>query len=221
MKLSQLKQIIKEEIENSLKEAAATPALKPLDFTKLDNIFNVLTTPQPGLEDSAYKTISDEKPGSFKYVAKFLQKLADAHAKGDQKFIDFIAKNTDTFPPSVTVEDDITDYLKDKNLAKQIQKLNDICYGMDYNLYEIEPDDVIRSYNELADFVNKFGTTKDVGSNSRDDAKAWLAAKNAPASPAKTYTGSDMAKLVNSPDFDQKYTITTNAKGQMVITPKK
>jgi hypothetical protein len=30
-----------------------------------------------------------------------------------------------------------------------------------------------------------------------------------------------MAKLVNSPDFDQKYTITTNAKGQMVITPKK
>ena len=221
MKLSQLKQIIKEEIENSLKEAPATPALKPLDFTKLDNIFNVLTTPQPGLEDSAYKTISDEKPGSFKYVAKFLQKLAEMHAKGDQKFIDFIAKNTDTFPPSVTVEDDITDYLKDKNLAKQIQKLNDIFYGIDYNLYEIEPDDVIRSYNELADFVNKFGTTKDVGSNSRDDAKAWVASQNAPSSPAKTYTGNDMAKLVNSPDFDQKYTITTNAKGEMVITPKK
>jgi hypothetical protein len=223
MKLSQLKQIIKEEIQNSLKEAPATPALKPLDFTKLDNIFNVLTTPQPGLskEESGYETISDEKPGSFKYVTKFLQKLADAHAKGDKKFIDFISKNTDTFPPSVTVEDDITDYLKDKNLAKQIQKLNDIFYGIDYNLYEIEPDDVIRSYNELADFVNKFGTTKDVGSNSRDDAKAWLAAKNAPASPAKTYTGSDMAKLVNSPDFDQKYTITTNAKGEMVITPKK
>ena len=97
MKKSELRQIIKEEIENSLKEAPATPALKPLDFTKLDNIFNVLTTPQPGLEDSAYKTISDEKPGSFKYVAKFLQKLAEMHAKGDQKFIDFIANSLKEF----------------------------------------------------------------------------------------------------------------------------
>ena len=221
MKLSQLRQIIKEEVENTLKEAPKSSTLKPLDLNKLDKIFDLLTSPLPGLEESGYDSISDEKPGSFKYVTKFLQKLADAHTKGNQKFIDFIAKNADAFPPSVTVEDDITDYLEDKNLAKQIQRLNDIFYGIDYNLYEIEPDDVIESYNELADFVNKFGTTKNVGSNSRDDAKAWVAAKNAPASPAKTYTGKDMAKLVNSPDFDQKYTITTNAKGEMVITPKK
>ena len=156
MKVSEFRKLIREEVRKVIKEAAATPALKTLDFTKLDKIFDVLTTPQPGLSKSDYETISDKKPGSFKYVAEFLKKLADAHAKGNQKFINFIADNTDTFPSSVTVVDDITDYLKDKNLAKQIQKLNDICYGMDYNLYEIEPDDVIKSYNELADFVTKF-----------------------------------------------------------------
>lgn len=212
MKLSQLRQIIKEEIESTLKEASDMPALKPLDFNKLDQVFNVLTTPQPGLEDSAYKTLSDSKPGYFKYITKFLQKLAEAHAKGRQPFVNFIAKNTDTFPPDVTVEDDITDYLKDKNLAKQIQKLNDICYGMDYNLYEIEPEDVIRSYNELADFLTKFGTTKNVGPNTRDTVRASAAVQNPKV---------DLTQLANMKDFDQKYTITTKANGEIVITPKK
>jgi hypothetical protein len=216
MKLSQLKQIIKEEIESTLKEANGMPALKPLDFNKLDQVLNILTTPQPGLEDSGYKTLSNSKPGSFKYIPKFLQKLADMHAKGHQPFVNFIAKNTDTFPPDVTVEDDITDYLKDKNLAKQIQKLNDICYSMDYNLYEIEPEDVIRSYNELADFLTKFGTTQNVGSNSRDRAKANVAAQT-----TSSGTKIDLTQLANMKDFDQKYTITTKANGEIVITPKK
>ena len=142
--------------ENFVNEAKSDVKLKDLDFNKLDKIFDVLTTPQPGLEDSEYETLSDEKTGSLKYITKFLKKLAEAHAKGSQPFIDFIAKNTDAFPRDVTVEDDITDYLKDKNLAKQIQKLNDICYSMDYNLYEIEPENVVKYYNELADFVSKF-----------------------------------------------------------------
>jgi hypothetical protein len=156
MKTSQLKQIIKEEIQNFLKEAPKSPTLKPLDLAKLDKILALLTAPLPGIEESGYDSVSDEKPGSFKYITKFLKKLADAHAKGDQKFIDFIADNTDTFPPSVLIEDDVTDYLEDKTLAKQIQELMDVFYGMDYNLYEIEPDDVIRSYNDLADLVTKF-----------------------------------------------------------------
>ena len=114
------------------------------------------TSPRPGIEESGYDSVSDEKPGSFKYVTKFLKKLAEIHAKENDKFIEFIADNTDTFPSSVTVEDDITDYLEDKKLAKQIQELNDVFYSMDYNLYDIEPADVIRSYNSLADLVTKF-----------------------------------------------------------------
>ena len=156
MKTSQLKQIIKEEIQNFLKEAPKSPTLKPLDLAKLDKIFALLTAPLPGIEESGYDSVSDKKPGSFRYIIKFLKKLADAHAKGAQEFIDFIADNTNSFPSEVTVEDDVTDYLEDKNLAKQIQKLNDICYSMDYTLYDIEPEDVIRVYNELADFVTKF-----------------------------------------------------------------
>ncbi len=139
---------------SKLNEAKDT--LKPLDLNKLDKIFDLLTSPLPGVEESGYDSVTDEKPGSFKYVTKFLKKLAEMHAKGNDKFVDFIAKNTDTFPPSVLIEDDVTDYLEDKTLAKQIQELMDVFYGMDYNLYEIEPDDVIRSYNDLADLVTKF-----------------------------------------------------------------
>ena len=142
--------------ESFVNEAKSDVKLKDLDFNKLDKIFDLLTSPLPGIEESGYDSVSDEKPGSFKYVTKFLKKLAEIHAKENDKFIEFIADNTDTFPSSVTVEDDVTDYLKDKNLAKQIQKLNDICYSMDYNLYEIEPENVVKYYNELADFVSKF-----------------------------------------------------------------
>ena len=142
--------------ENFVNEAKSDVKLKDLDFNKLDKIFDLLTSPLPGIEESGYDSVSDEKPGSFKYVTKFLKKLAEIHAKKNDKFIEFIADNTDTFPSSITVEDDVTDYLKDKNLAKQIQKLNDICYSMDYNLYEIEPENVVKNYNELADLVTKF-----------------------------------------------------------------
>ena len=142
--------------ENFVNEAKSDVKLKDLDFNKLDKIFDLLTSPLPGIEESGYDSVSDEKPGSFKYVTKFLKKLAEIHAKKNDKFIEFIADNTDTFPSSVTVEDDITDYLEDKKLAKQIQELNDVFYSMDYNLYEIEPADVIRSYNSLADLVTKF-----------------------------------------------------------------
>ena len=142
--------------ESFVNEAKSDVKLKDLDFNKLDKIFDLLTSPLPGIEESGYDSVSDEKPGSFKYVTKFLKKLAEIHAKENDKFIEFIADNTDTFPSSVTVEDDITDYLEDKKLAKQIQELNDVFYSMDYNLYDIEPADVIRSYNSLADLVTKF-----------------------------------------------------------------
>jgi galactitol-specific phosphotransferase system IIB component len=38
---------------------------------------------------------------------------------------EFYKTNTDTFPSSLIIQDDVTDYLKDKNLAKQIQNLED------------------------------------------------------------------------------------------------
>jgi len=139
--------------KESLKEAAAT--LKPLDFTKLNKILDLLTTPLPGLEKGEYESLTEEEPGSFEYIAEFLKELAEAHAKGSEEFVDFIADNTDTFPPSVLIEDDVTDYLEDKKLAKQIQELNDAFYSMNYNLYNAN-DKVISAYNSLADLVAKF-----------------------------------------------------------------
>jgi hypothetical protein len=141
--------------ENFVNEAKSEVKLKDLDLNKLDKIFDLLTSPLPGLEEIGYDSVSNEEPGSFKYVTKFLKKLAEAHAKGNDKFVNFIFNNADTFPSEVTVQDNVTDYLEDKKLAKQIQELNDAFYSMNYNLYNAN-DKVISAYNSLADLVAKF-----------------------------------------------------------------
>ena len=79
--------------ESFVNEAKSDVKLKDLDFNKLDKIFDLLTSPLPGIEESGYDSVSDEKPGSFKYVTKFLKKLAEIHAKENDKFIEFIVKN--------------------------------------------------------------------------------------------------------------------------------
>jgi len=47
------------------------------------------------------------------------------------------------------------------------------------------------------------------------------AAASSPASSTKPFAGKDLTKLAKMADFDQKYTVTTNAKGEIVISPKK
>jgi hypothetical protein len=166
MKKSELKQLIKEEIEKVLKEASPNE-LKNLDFNKLQKIFNFITKPQKDLWDpikvkkggddmSEYKSISGYDPGEFNSVVIYLKKLAEAYAGGEENFDNFIFKYKNQIPSSVTEIDKLPSYLKDKNLGAQIKNLNTIFQKMDYFMYENSPKYFIQSYNKLVDWVNNF-----------------------------------------------------------------
>jgi hypothetical protein len=228
MKLSQLKQIIKEEIEGALKEAPKSPTLKDLDFNKFEQILKLVTTPLTTAmlddESEGYEgsTISGfKKFKGVEYLAKFLKKFSELYTTGDKadykKVLNLLSDNTDTLF-HICDEDDSAEMLKDKKLAKSLTDVNEALSSFGYSVYEIDPDYVAKDYNKLADAVAKFGAQKTPQTTSTSTSSP---ASSPASSPTKTYTSSDMAKLVNSPDFDQKYTITTNANGEMVITPKK
>jgi hypothetical protein len=166
MKKSELKQLIREEIEKTLKEAS-TNELKNLDFNKLQKIFKFITMPQENLWDpikvkkgdndmSEYKSISGYDPGEFNSVMVYLKKLVEEYAKGKESFDNFIFKYKNQIPSSVTEIDSLPDYLKDKNLGKQIKNLNKIFQEIDYFLYEDSLNNFIKSYNKLVDWVNNF-----------------------------------------------------------------
>ena len=156
MKLSQLKQIIKEEIQNSLKEAA-TPALKPLDFTKLDQIHTLLSTPHPDLKNQGYgETISGYKKADYSNELKALKKFAKAHAKGYDELADLIADNEEIFAFSTFEEDDRPDFLKDKKLANYLRQYEDAWSNLDAYAQDIDVNNTIKAYNTLADVVAKF-----------------------------------------------------------------
>jgi len=221
MKLSQLKQIIQEEIQNSLKEAPKSSTLKDLDFNKFDQILQLVTTPlttatldldeyegYEGSTISGYKKVKE-----IEYIAKFLKKFSELYKANSPKAMDLLDKESDTIF-TICDDDDSAEMLKDKKLAKALTDVNEALSSLMYSVPEMELDYVAKDYNKLADVVAKFGLENKKPSPVKTVSKAT-------SSPAKTYTGSDMAKLVNSPDFDQKYVITTNADGAMVITPKK
>ena len=166
MKLSQLKQIIKEEIQNSLKEASPNE-LKSMDFNKLQKIFEFITMPKEDLWDpikvkkgiwdmSEYKSISGYDPGRFNSVLIYLKKVAEAYAGGEESFNNLTLKYKDQVPSSVVEADHLPNYLKDKNLGKQIKNLDEIFRKIDYFLYEDSPKNLKQSYNKLVDWVNNF-----------------------------------------------------------------
>ena len=166
MKLSQLKQIIKEEVEKVLKEASPNE-LKSMDFNKLQKIFEFITMPKEDLWDpikvkkgiwdmSEYKSISGYDPGRFNSVLIYLKKVAEAYAGGEESFDNLTLKYKGQVPSSVVEADHLPNYLKDKNLGKQIKNLNEIFRKIDYFLYEDSPKNLMQSYNKLVDWVNNF-----------------------------------------------------------------
>ena len=158
MKASEFRKLIREEVRNAVKEVAATPALKPLDFNKLDQIHTLLSTPHPDLKNQGYgETISGYKKDDFSDEPKALKKFAKAHAKGYSELADLIADNSEMFAFGTFEEDDRPDFLKDKKLAKYLREYEDAW--SDINLYaqDIDIDNTIKAYNKFADVVAKFG----------------------------------------------------------------
>ena len=155
MKLSQLKQIIKEEIQNALKEESS--ALKSLDFKKLAKIFAIAEEPRPEFvdDDDKPESISGGKPGGLNFQLKFLMTLSKKYAEGDKVFEKWIEKNDD---PGLGMfyEDDVVDGLKDQNLAKRLQLVEDALTSVQGAMEYTDPIDVISAYNELVDAVSQF-----------------------------------------------------------------
>jgi len=144
-----------------VKEASSKP-LKDLDFAKFDKILKLVSTPLTAAilddesEDYEGDTISGFKSFSkIKYISKFLNDFSKLYSTNFNKTLDLLDKNTDTMF-TISDDDDGAEVLRDKNLAKQLIELNDKLSDLMYAVYDIEPDDVAKIYNEIADIVKKF-----------------------------------------------------------------
>ena len=166
MKALELKNLIREEIRRVLKEASLNE-LKDMDFNKLQKIFKYITMPQEDLWDpikvkkgqwdmSEQKTISGYDQGEFKSDLIYLKKLADAYTKGGEIFDKSISRYNDQVHSSVLESDHLAGYLKDKNLGKQIQNLDNIYSHLANFLDSGSTKNVIQSYNKLVDWVKNF-----------------------------------------------------------------
>jgi len=165
MNSKQLKQIIREEVSNVLKEARQLP-LKDLDFAKFDQILKLVSTPlTAAVLDDDYEDYEGETISGFKkfkgieYLAKFLMDFSKFYKTGTnadfKKVLDLLSDNTDTLF-AICSDDDSAEMLKDKKLAKALTDVNEALSSFGYSVYEIEPDLVAKDYNKLADVVKKF-----------------------------------------------------------------
>jgi hypothetical protein len=161
MKLSQLKQIIKEEIENSLKEAPKSSTLKPLDFIKFEKLLKLAVTPLPEkmVEDKDYEgdTLSGvKKLKSIEYNMTLLKKFSELYTAGDtQGVLDFLSKNANVQFGFLVDDEYASEILKNKKLGEIINNIEDKLQYLSYPFYEIDPDDTVRGYNELAGAIDK------------------------------------------------------------------
>ena len=162
MNTIKLKQIIREEVQNVLKEASSKP-LKNLDFNKFEQILKLVTTPLTTAvlddESEGYEgeTISGfKKFKDIQYLAKFLMDFSKFYKTGDnadfRKALDLLSDNTDTLF-AICDDDDSAEMLKNKKLAKSLTDVNEALSSFGYSVYEIEPDAVAKDYNKLADAV--------------------------------------------------------------------
>jgi len=161
MNSKQLKQIIREEVSNVLKEASSKP-LKTLDFAKFDKILKLVSTPLTAAilddesEDYEGDTISGFKSFSkIKYISNFLNEFSKLYNTNRSKAMDLLDKNTDTMF-TISDDDDGPEVLRDKNLAKQLIELNNKLSDLMYAVEEFELDYAAKIYNEIADIVKKF-----------------------------------------------------------------
>jgi hypothetical protein len=166
MNSKQLKQIIREEVQNVLKEARQMP-LKDLDFAKFDQILKLVTTPLTTavLDNDEYEGYEGETISGFKkfkgiqYLAKFLMDFSKFYKTGDnadfKKVLDLLSDNTDTLF-AICNDDESAEMLKDKKLAKALTDVNEALSSFGYSVYDIDPALVANHYNKLADAVKKF-----------------------------------------------------------------
>ncbi len=111
------------------------------------------------VEDKDYEgdTLSGvKKLKSIEYNMTLLKKFSELYTAGDtQGVLDFLSKNANVQFGFLVDDEYASEILKNKKLGKIIDNIEDKLQYLSYPFYEIDPDDTVRGYNELAGAIDK------------------------------------------------------------------
>jgi len=211
MKTMKLKNLIREAASNTLNEAVtAIDAKKMTAIAKLISDRNLF----PELDGESLNP--DASMSEMKDTIQVIAKLPIVLNSGDdEKIFNWITKMVDKYGDDqvIWMNAENADQIEDPTMKSVFVELEEALKELRYCFADLEPDSkFVKAYNRLAKAVDKVLTA--VGKNNTAGPVASIATK-------KKAQGVDVIKLVNTPGFDKNYTITTNAKGEIVITPKK
>jgi hypothetical protein len=216
MKKMKLKNLIREAAGNTLNEAA----VKAIDAKKMTAIAKLVSDPNLFPELDGESLCPDSDMNELKDTIQVIVKLPTVLNSGDdEKIFNWITKMVDKYGDDqvIWMNAENADQIEDPTMKSVFVELEEALKELRYCFADLEPDTKFeKAYNRLAKAVDKvlaaMGKNKTTGPVANKK-KAILFKQKA--------QGADVIKLVNTPGFDNNYTVTTNAKGEIVITPKK
>ena len=212
MNAQQFRKLIKEEISNVLSEAVV-PAI---DAKKMTAIAKLLSDKNLFPELDGESLNPDSSMSSMKDTIQVIVKLPTVLNSGnDEKIFNWITKMVDKYGDDqvIWMNAENADQIEDPTMKSVFEELHEALMELRYCFADLEPDNkFVKAYNRLAKAVDKVLAA--MGKNKTTGPVASIANK-------KKAQGVDVIKLVNTPGFDKNYTVATNAKGEIVITPKK
>jgi hypothetical protein len=210
MKKMKLKNLIREAVGNTLNEAA----VKAIDATKMTAIAKLISDPNLFPELDGESLNPDSSMNSMKETIEVIVKLGTV-INDPKKAAKFINKMTEKYDADqvIWMNAENADQIEDPDLNEVFTALDEAIADLRYCFADFERvDEFQKSYTQLGRAIDKVLAA--MGKNKTTGPVASIANK-------KKAQGVDVVKLVNTPGFDKNYTITTNAKGEIVITPKK
>ena len=205
-----LKNLIREAAGNTLNEAVTA-----IDAKKMTAIAKLVSDPNLFPELDGESLCPDSDMNELKDTINVIVKLPTMMNTPGDKFFNFITKMVDKYGDDqvIWMNAENADQIEDPTMKSVFMQLEEALKELRYCFADLEPDSKFeKAYNRLAKAVDKVLAA--VGKNNTSGPVASIANK-------KKAQGVDIVKLVNTPGFDKNYTITTNAKGEIVITPKK
>ena len=207
-----LKNLIREAAGNTLNEAVV-PAI---DMNKMTAIAKLVSDPNLFPELDGESLCPDSNMSELKDTIQVIAKLPTVLNSGnDEKIFNYITKMVDKYGDDqvIWMNAENADQIEDPTMKSVFEELHEALMELRYCFADLEPDSKFeKAYNRLAKAVDKVLAA--MGKNNASGPVTNIANK-------KKAQGVDVIKLVNTPGFDNNYTVTTNAKGEIVITPKK
>ena len=209
-----LKNLIREAVVEGPSNRYPSTTVTAIDAKKMTAVAEIITDTElfPELDG---ESICPKSLSELKDTIDVIVKLPKALAGDYDSFGKFLDKMTDKYGADqvIWMNAENADQIEDSKLNSVFSELEEALSDLDTCFAEFESmNDFAKAYNRLAKAVDKVLAA--MGKNKTTGPVASIANK-------KKAQGVDIVKLVNTPGFDKNYTITTNAKGEIVITPKK